>query len=126
MAAKPHIFVDAQLSPDLAEWIARSFGVACTHITSLRPPPKEDAELVRAARVRGGIILSKDEDFVRLVLARPSPPALLWLRCGNRSTAKLKPILLNHLRSALDLIKSGECIVEIRDPDLHTSRRRPR
>ena len=126
MAARPHIFVDAQLSPDLSVWLADGFGVRSTHITAIRPQIREDFDLLRAARVPNGIILSKDEDFVLLVQARPSPPDLVWLRCGNRNDTKLKIILLNHLPRALSLIKSGERVVEIRDPDDHSPPRRRR
>jgi predicted nuclease of predicted toxin-antitoxin system len=126
LAASPHIFLDAQLSPSIAAWTARKFRLRCTHITAIRPRLREDHELVHAAAVPRGIILSKDEDLFHLVHARPSPPDLIWLRCGNRTDAKLKIILLNHLPRALDLIKSGERCVEIRDPDAHTPSRRRR
>lgn len=126
MASRQHIFVDAQLSPDLADWIARTFNVRSSHITNIRPRIREDRDLLRAAQVESGVILSKDEDFVPVIQLRPSPPDLIWLRCGNRRDTELKAILLAHLSHALDLIRSGERVVEIRDPELFSKRRRTR
>lgn len=120
MAAKPHIFVDNQLSPELAVWIARSFGLQTTHVSVLRPQPRGDEAIARAGAFKGCITLSKDEDFFQILRRRPSPPDLIWLRCGNRSDRLLKVILRNNLPRALELIKSGEHIVEIRDPDIHS------
>lgn len=121
MAHTPHIFLDNQLSPSLADWIGRTLGVRCTHISTLRPKIVTDHALVRATSTKGGIILSKDDDFATILRHRPAPPDLIWLRCGNRSNRLLKDILKTQLPRALDLIKLGEHIVEIRDRDAHSS-----
>lgn len=42
-------------------------------------------------------------------------PAVIWLRCGNCTTNKLQTILDRHLPTALDMIRSGEPLVEIVD-----------
>ncbi|MBY0312509.1 MAG: DUF5615 family PIN-like protein [Phycisphaerales bacterium] len=107
--------MDAQLSPALAEWIGELLEVQVSHVCDLRPRVSKDVDLIRAARVRGGIILSKDEDFVHLIRSRPSPPDLIWLRYGNRSDRLLRAALATTLPEALMLIASGERVVEIRD-----------
>lgn len=58
--------------------------------------------------------MSKDKDFSDLVSRFGPPPAVIWLRCGNTSEARLKQILSAHLNEALEFIAIGEAIVEIR------------
>ncbi|WP_331001431.1 DUF5615 family PIN-like protein [Nostoc sp. WHI] len=43
-----------------------------------------------------------------------TPPQVIWLTCGNTSNARLKEILNSTLPEALELLRSGEALVEIR------------
>jgi predicted nuclease of predicted toxin-antitoxin system len=38
---------------------------------------------------------------------------MIWMRCGNTSNARLKEILTNTLPEVLELLGSGERLVEI-------------
>jgi predicted nuclease of predicted toxin-antitoxin system len=57
--------------------------------------------------------MTKDRDFVELVERYGSPPQVIWLTCGNTSNARLKEILTATLPDALELLRSGERLVEI-------------
>ena len=57
--------------------------------------------------------MTKDRDFVDLVEQYGSPPQVIWLTCGNTSNARLKEILTATLLDALELLRSGERLVEI-------------
>jgi predicted nuclease of predicted toxin-antitoxin system len=57
--------------------------------------------------------MTKDRDFVELVERYGSPPQVIWLTCGNTSNARLKEILTVTLPDALELLRSGERLVEI-------------
>jgi predicted nuclease of predicted toxin-antitoxin system len=57
--------------------------------------------------------MTKDRDFVDLVERYGSPPQVIWLTCGNTSNARLKEILTATLPDALELLRSGERLVEI-------------
>jgi predicted nuclease of predicted toxin-antitoxin system len=57
--------------------------------------------------------MTKDSDFVSLLERFDSPPKIIWLTCGNTSNANLKIILSKTLQDAIDLLESGEKIVEI-------------
>jgi predicted nuclease of predicted toxin-antitoxin system len=57
--------------------------------------------------------MTKDRDFVDLVEQYGSPPQVIWLTCGNTSNARLKEILTATLPDALELLRSGERLVEI-------------
>ncbi len=57
--------------------------------------------------------MTKDSDFV-LLLERFGPlPQIVWITCGHTSNARLKEILTNTLPRALELLRSGERLVEI-------------
>jgi predicted nuclease of predicted toxin-antitoxin system len=62
---------------------------------------------------RGGVILTKDADIVRLLEAKGPPPAIVWLTCGNTSNARLREVLAPRLTRALTLMEQGESLIEI-------------
>lgn len=57
--------------------------------------------------------MTKDSDFVDLVERLGVPPQIIWLTCGNTSNARLREILNATLPEALELLQSGEALVEI-------------
>ena len=73
----------------------------------------EDLEIFAAAKAQNIIFITKDSDFVDLVYRLETPPKIIWLNCGNTSNARLKEILSNTLIDALNLLQSGEDLVEI-------------
>jgi predicted nuclease of predicted toxin-antitoxin system len=107
------IWLDAQLSPQLARWIAETFGNECVHVRDLGLRDAEDSEIFQKARDAGSVVLTKDEDFVRLVERNSSPPQVIWLTAGNMSNSRLKSLLLNTFPDAMSLIANGETVVEI-------------
>lgn len=58
--------------------------------------------------------MTKDSDFVMLLEEFGPPPRVIWLTCGNTSNARLKQILTNALPRAIELLESGEPLVEVR------------
>lgn len=66
-----------------------------------------------AAREAATVVMSKDHDFVEMVLRHGSPPQLLWITCGNTSNARMRSILTYALPDAMALLRQGEQIVEI-------------
>jgi len=107
------IWVDAQLSPRLARWIADNFQVEAMPLRDLGLRDAEEEEIFAAARIAGAIILTKDSDFVHLLERNGSPPRVLWLTCGNTSEAALQQILSRNLSTALNFLADGENLVEI-------------
>lgn len=49
----------------------------------------------------------------RLLEEYDAPPKVIWLTCGNTSNARLKEILSETLEKALELLQSGERLVEV-------------
>ena len=82
-----NFLVDAQLPPGLCEWLAGR-GHGAIHISELLDQPVSDWRIAEFVARGGYILVSKDEDFVRL--REPDGFALLWLRCGNISNRGLR------------------------------------
>jgi predicted nuclease of predicted toxin-antitoxin system len=109
------IWIDAQLSPLLGQWIKAHFGIQAIPVRELGLRDAKDIEIFRAAKEADVVVLTKDADFPHLLSQHGPPPQVLWLTCGNTSNAKLKTILTQTLPAALRLLSSGETLVEISD-----------
>jgi predicted nuclease of predicted toxin-antitoxin system len=107
------IWLDAHISPSLAKWITDTLGVPATAVRELGLRDAKDLQIFRAARAANTIILTKDADFSHLLTQHGSPPKVIWLTCGNTSNENLRRILRAALKSAINLLDSGETIVEI-------------
>ena len=75
----------------------------------------EDAEIFEKARQDGIVIISKDSDFVEMILRLGKPPQLLWITCGNLTNRRLQDLLSKVFVKAQKLLISGEEVVEITD-----------
>jgi predicted nuclease of predicted toxin-antitoxin system len=107
------IWVDAQLSPAIAVWITNTLGLEAVALRDLGLRDAEDPEIFEAARAQQAIVMTKDSDFVDLVERLGPPPQIIWLTCGNTSNLWLREILSTMLPRALELLASGETLVEI-------------
>jgi predicted nuclease of predicted toxin-antitoxin system len=108
--------LDAQLPPALAGWLSSTFGVDARAIRDLGLRDAEDREIFHAARVQGdAVIVSKDSDFVDLVLRLGTPPQVLWVTCGNLTNRRLHEVFHELFPSALNLLYAGEAVVEMGD-----------
>lgn len=107
------IWVDAQLSPALALWLRETLGLDASALREIGLRDAEDDEIFAAARKDRAILMTKDSDFVLLLERFGPPPKIILLTCGNTSNAHLKIILGSTLTKALELLDSGDAIVEI-------------
>lgn len=109
-------WVDAQLPPGLAVWMREVQGVDAKALREIGLRDAEDLEIFMAARRDAGaeaVVISKDSDFVELVMRHGPPPKLLWVTCGNLTNVRLKEIFERTFQQAIGLLQSGEAIVEI-------------
>jgi predicted nuclease of predicted toxin-antitoxin system len=107
------LWLDAQLSPRIARWITDHFTVTAIPLRDVGLRDAEDDAIWAAARNANVVVLTKDADFEERVRRFGPPPQVIWLTCGNTSEARLKQIFEAHLQTALDLLKSGNPLVEI-------------
>jgi predicted nuclease of predicted toxin-antitoxin system len=64
------------------------------------------------AKSMNAIVMTKDNDFLNLLLKYKAPPKIIWLTCGNTSKKRLKEILSSYLSVALQMLNDDD-IVEI-------------
>ena len=107
------IWIDAQVPPAIAGWIAGTYAVAASAARDLGLRDAADAEIFQAARAGDAVVMPKDRDFVDLLHRHGPPPQVIWIRCGNTSNARLREILISTLQDALDLLGAGEPLIEI-------------
>ena len=67
------IWLDAHLSPAIAEWITSEFGIEAFALRELGLRDAEDIEIFNSAREADAIVITKDRDFV-LLIDRYGPP----------------------------------------------------
>lgn len=104
--------VDAQLPPALARWLADK-GFVAEHVFDLGLERSSGGEIWQLANQVDAVIVTKDEDFVRLAVTRSTAPQVLWLRMGNSTKRVLLAWLDRAWPSITDALRAGESVVEI-------------
>jgi predicted nuclease of predicted toxin-antitoxin system len=103
--------VDAQLPPALAGWL-RKRGHAADHVRDLAFEQEPDERIVAYAVEVGAVIITKDADFSRLVLAMRGCQ-VVWLRYANSTSMdllrSLEPVFGEIEQALLD----GQTLVEV-------------
>ena len=109
----PTIWVDAQIAPALAGWMRDVLGLDAIAVRDLGLRHAEDPIIFERARAVGAVVLSKDSDFVDLVLRHGPPPQIVWLTCGNTSNAALRTLFSKTWPRVAALLAANEPLVEI-------------
>jgi predicted nuclease of predicted toxin-antitoxin system len=107
------VWLDAQLSPFLADWLSRRFGINAIAVRHLQLRDASDQDIFNAARAANAVVLTKDSDFVRLLERHGPPPRVVWLTCGNTSNAALAELLDLRWNIVQTMLENGEPLVEI-------------
>jgi predicted nuclease of predicted toxin-antitoxin system len=107
------IWLDAQISPAIADWINAHFRLQAVAVRDLGLRDASDVRIFNEARSANAVVLTKDSDFVLLLERLGPPPQIIWLTCGNCSNAYLQTILSRYLTRAIDLLSAGNELVEI-------------
>ena len=106
-------WLDAQLPPSLAIWLAETFAVEATALRDIGLRDASDQEIFSLARQAEAVVMTKDSDFAELVYRLGAPPKIVWITCGNASNAHMKQLLGATFHDAIKLLKAGESLVEI-------------
>ena len=111
------IWVDAQLSPELATWIHRHFQVEATALRDVGLRDARDPMIFQKAKEAGATVMTKDKDFVDLLHRLGPPPQIIWITAGNTSNEAMKKILSSALPAGIEMLRKGESLIEIRGLD---------
>jgi predicted nuclease of predicted toxin-antitoxin system len=99
----------------LARWIQEQpSDIQAVAVRDIGLRDASDPEIFAEARAAGAVVMTKDQDFIRLLEVQGPPPQVIWLRLGNSSTMALKQVLSTTLPQAVELLRQGEPCVEIR------------
>lgn len=109
-------WIDAQLPPALAQWMRTEHGANAVHVEELGLHRACDFQIFEAARAAAEsiVVVTKDDDFAKLLGQHGPPPQVVWLRCGNVTNRELRRIVLEAWQRAVTLLIAGEALVEIR------------
>jgi predicted nuclease of predicted toxin-antitoxin system len=86
------LLFDQNLAPRLVARLAKLFPES-EHVRDAGLAMADDAAVWEYAKAGGFAIVSKDADFRQLSFLYGSPPKVVWLRVGNRSTAEIEAIV---------------------------------
>ncbi|MDP1736069.1 MAG: DUF5615 family PIN-like protein [Caulobacter sp.] len=100
--------VDEQLPPELAGWLVGQ-GHDAVHVRDLGLRSSSDRLIREAAQDSGAVVITKDEDFVRI---RRANDRVLWLRCGNLRRALFMPRFMEAWPDVRLALEAGEPVVE--------------
>jgi len=119
VASATHVWIDAQLPPALARWLRTEHGLDAVHVEELGLLRARDPVIFAQARSadRLVVIVTKDDDFPKLLGQHGSPPQVVWMRCGNVTNQELHRIVQEAWPRAAGLLAAGEALVEIRRRD---------
>lgn len=101
--------VDENLPPKLAAWL-RDQGFEAVHVFDVALDRTPDPRIRNAAAQAGWVIVTKDNDFVRLQRLADGP--LLFLTCGNLPRAELMRAVAAEWSELLRRLEAGEHLVE--------------
>ena len=78
------VWIDAQLPPALAHWIRTEHGTDAVHVDQLGLLRARDSDIFTAARGAPVpvVVVTKDDDFAKLLDQKGPPPKVIWLRCA--------------------------------------------
>jgi predicted nuclease of predicted toxin-antitoxin system len=70
--------------------------------------PADDISIWNYAKKNGFTIISKDDDFEKIVLLRKAPPKLVYLKTYNLDTKKLVDLILENKDKIIEFVNSNE------------------
>jgi predicted nuclease of predicted toxin-antitoxin system len=97
------LLFDQNLSRKLCVRLANLFPDS-VQVKSLGLSTADDREIWRYAERHGFVVVSLDADFAELAALYGPPPKVVWLRCGNLSTAETE----SRIRYSADALVAFE------------------
>lgn len=96
------LLFDANISWRIVKLTAPVFDSLHVEQSTL-PIPATDSEIWSYARENDFIIVTNDEDFINLAVAKGFPPKIIILRTGNQKTRAIADILLTNSSRIIEL-----------------------
>ncbi len=104
--------LDAQLPPVLQRVLQRE-GYEVVHVKDIGLVPSEDSDIRDFAVKNGYVVISKDDDFAVYAREPRFNLKVVWVRTGNCKNKTLIDVLLANMPACVDLIETGNSLVEV-------------
>jgi len=104
--------VDNQLPAALAHWV-RGEGYHAEHVIEIEMAQVSDELIWDYAIKNEMVILTKDEDFVNLVLLRLETTPVVWIRIGNCRKAALLEKIQEAWEKLISKLEEGDQLIEV-------------
>jgi predicted nuclease of predicted toxin-antitoxin system len=104
------LIIDAQLSPSLAVFMTETFSIDAFSLKFLNMQHATDEEIFHFAKKRNAIVLTKDDDFLKLLDRFGPPPKVVWVTIGNTSTQNLKYTLIDKWKLISELLNESDLV----------------
>jgi predicted nuclease of predicted toxin-antitoxin system len=109
-----NILIDAQLSPSLALFINETIKrITATSVQKCGLRNASDKEIFTFARRNGLTILTKDDDFARLINEFGPPPFVILVTTGNTSNLEMRALLASKLSDVVLSLNESHPLVEL-------------
>lgn len=106
------IWIDTQLSPAIAKWMAEYTGYIVKSSYSLQLHNLSDLAIYNSAAKQGNIILiSKDADFPELINRLGSPPKLIMIKKGNCNNAEMWEFIKPNIIKSIELLMFSDVAI---------------
>ena len=114
-ATKLEIWLDVNISPVIAKWMAEYTGFSVKSSYSLGFQTLDDLAIYKKAKENEFIILvSKDTDFPEMITRLGAPPKLIYLKFGNCDNQSLWNSLKPEIKNIINtLVKTDISIIEV-------------
>jgi len=89
------LLFDQNLSFKLCEQLADLFPDS-NQVRRLNLDRADDQAIWQFAKANGFTIVSLDSDFADMAALFGPPPKVIWLRCGNQTSAVIEKLFRNH------------------------------
>lgn len=106
------LLLDNNLSHRLCEPLSEF--IETIHVKDLGFQKASDQEIWEYAKQNNLVIVTKDEDFNFLVKLYGSPPFVVWIKTGNKSTTQIRTILKKNIEEIIASIQANKAsIIEL-------------
>jgi len=99
--------IDENLSPQIIQLLHNSVP-GCVHVRTAPGRGSSDHAIWDYAKARGLVLVTRDEDFDRLVTLQGPPPKVIWIALGNCTTAEVVELHQRHLGDIEQFVNNAE------------------
>ncbi len=100
------------LDENLSWWLAKKltpFFIEVSHVSTIKTEqPAADISIWNYAKENRYTIVSKDDDFEKIVLLRKEPPKLLFLKIFNLETNKTADLIIENREKIIEFMNSND------------------